>query len=104
MDLYQSLLRTGYPVAYSHFESAVKTPFICYTYEYSNNMFADGEVYQKINHYQIELYALSKNKSEAERKLMNALALFSFQKTGEEYISSQKVYQMIYETEEIINV
>ena len=67
-ELKAMLEQLGYPVAYDHFNTETSTPFIVFRRYTSNNFFADGKVYKKINHFYVELYT---NKKDIE--LENAL-------------------------------
>lgn len=100
LEMVKNILEaTGIPVAYYAFpeEEAPPLPFICYLAAYSNNFIADGMVYCKIDHLQIELYTEVKD-LEAEAKVEKALASFVWEKT-ETYIDSEKCYQILYEIE-----
>lgn len=93
-----SLLKaTGYPVAYSHFEEDVQTPFITYLAGPSSNFFADNRVYQKGNVINIELYTDKKDLA-AERELEELLDDNELPyETSETWIESEKLFQKIYE-------
>ena len=93
------LATTGLPVAYRAWpeEKAPPLPFICYLVAYSNNFGADGGVYYKINHIQIELYT-KLNDTDSEDKVENALSSFYWEKT-ETYIDTERCYQILYEIE-----
>ena len=54
-------------------------------------------MYQKINHIQVELYTKLKD-PELEDKVEQALSSFFWDKT-EEYIDSERCYQILYEIE-----
>ena len=98
-ELKKLLETTGIPVAYYAFseEEAPGLPFICYHVTNSNNFSADGNVYKKINHIQIELY--TKDKSiELEEKVEKALSSFYWEKE-ETYLDNEKCFEVIYELE-----
>ena len=89
---------TGYPVAYSHFNSKVKAPFITFSFEGSSNFHADNIVYHKVGNLVIELYTTEKN-LEAENKLETLLNEHEFPfDDSETWIPSEKLFQKIYET------
>lgn len=90
---------TGLPVVYRAWQEneAPPMPYVCYLVTYSNNFVADGVVYVKIDHIQVELYTSLKN-PETEEKVENALSSFVWGKT-ETYIDSEKCYQILYEIE-----
>ena len=72
-------------------------PYLCWQVAYSSNFAADGIVYRKIDHIQIELYTPRKNLA-AESRVEAALAPYFWEKT-ETYIESEKAMQVIYEIE-----
>lgn len=96
---------TGLPNAYYAFEegSAEAPPFICFYYASANDLYADGISYQRISNLTVELYTDEKD-FEAEQKVEDALtaAGISFSKT-ETYISSEKLFDIVYESEVLIN-
>lgn len=96
-DIFKLLKSTGIPVTYNAWKTKKKLPYICYLNAYSNNFAADGNVYYLINHLQIELYTEEKD-TEAEEKVEQALSSFFWEKT-EEYIDTERCYQIIYEIE-----
>lgn len=93
------LKQTGLQVAYRAFQEkkAPPLPFICHLETGSNNFFADGKVYQKANRWRVELYMKDKDE-ETEKKVEDALSEFCWQKE-ENYIDSEKCYQIVYEME-----
>lgn len=98
-DLSRMLKSTGFPVTYRAWpeNAAPPLPFICYVESYSNNFSADGEVYVKGSHIQIELYTALKDPA-AEENLERALAGIVWEKT-ETYLSTEKCFQIMYEIE-----
>lgn len=93
-----NLLRTvGIPVVYRKFKSKKDMPYICYLVSYSNNFVADGKVFQKFSHIQIELYTEGKD-IEMEEKVENALTDYVWEKT-ETYLDTERCYQILYEIE-----
>jgi hypothetical protein len=92
------LKQTGYPVAYHHFKSDPRPPFILYLV--SNGSGHGPDNYRALIrelHLQIELYTTIKD-IEAEGNLEVALntANLSYDLT-ENYIDSEQLYQVIYE-------
>ena len=88
-------------VAYRCFKSGTvpEMPFVCYLVSYSNNFAADGIVYDKINHIQIELYTDKKDlvsEGKIETALLNAGLCWRYIET---YIDTERCYQIIYEIE-----
>lgn len=96
----------GLPTAYHHFEEGESPdpPFMVYLYPGSDNFAADGTVYQSINQLDIELYT-DKKDLEAEEKVEFMLKNhgFYYEKT-ESYLESERMYEVLYEMEVIINV
>ena len=100
LEEFKKILKTtGLPVAYYAFpeNAAPALPFICYLVPFTNNFGADGKVYEKINHIQVELYTKMKNQ-EIEEKVENALSSFYWEKT-EIYLEDEKCFEIIYELE-----
>lgn len=98
LEQLNALLKTaGYPVAYGYFPTEQQLPYILYRVTYSNNFGADNRVYHKIDHIQVELYTKLKDQ-EAEDRVENALSSLYWDKT-EEYIDSERCYQILYEIE-----
>ena len=101
-ELHNILEATSLPVAYSHFtetenEPLPIPPFIAYLVTYSSNLYADNQVYKQVQNAQIELYTKRKD-LEAEailEELLNQNELPFY--TTEIYISSEQIYQKIYE-------
>lgn len=96
-DLKRRLDGTGFPVAYRQFKKPQVAPFIAYLVAYSNNFSADGEVYARADHMQVELYTIVKD-VEAESKVENALAGFFWDKT-EVNLKEEGLYETLYEFE-----
>lgn len=100
LDELEELLKTsGLPVAYRAWKpkSAPSLPYICYLVAFSENFYADGVVYQKVDHVQIELYTKHKDPV-AEGRVEKALASFVWDKI-ETYLDSEQCYQILYEIE-----
>ena len=76
-DIKQILEQTGLPVAYHSFpeKDAPPLPFIVYLAPSSKNFCADGVVYVKGMHIQVELYTQWKN-VKLEDKVEQALSSF----------------------------
>ena len=98
-EIKEILKKSGLPVVYHSFpeNEAPPLPYICYLIPGSNNFAADGQVYFKVDRVQVELYTQLKQ-PEVEEKVEEALSSFYWEKT-EEYIDSEKCYQIIYELE-----
>ena len=96
-ELVNILKATGYPVAYSHFKSRQKPPFICYKETGTNNFKADNMVFKKIPLIDVELYTTDKDLV-AESNLESVLKENNIPwEAIETYIESEKVFQRIYE-------
>lgn len=104
-EVFQMVKSIGLPAAYHHFEEGQSPapPFLVYLYPGTNNFSADGTVYQGVNQLDIELYTDIKD-LEAEKSVEAVLKKhgFFYEKT-ETYLESEKMYEVIYETEVLIN-
>lgn len=93
------------PIAYYQFPNgeAPQLPYIVYYYPYSDNFSADNSVYQRADELNVELYTENKNFTleEAIESLLDENGFF-WQKS-ESYIESERMYQISYEMETIIN-
>ena len=95
----------GLPYAYYQFPegTATPTPFICYFYPNNDDFFADDSNYSRINELYIELYTDEKDfnlENQIEQILM--ANDFSFVKS-EDYIKSEKMHEVLYQMEVIID-
>lgn len=78
-------------------------PFICYYYPGDNDFKADDSNYQTIRPLTIELYTDTKDftlEKAVEDKLTSCGLVYS---RSESYIESEKLYEVIFETEVVIN-
>lgn len=104
-DVLQMVKEVDIPAAYHHFEEgeSPEPPFLVYLYPESNNFSADGIVYQKINRLDIELYTNKKDPViEAKVEAMLSEHGFFYEKT-ESYLESEKMYEVLFETEVLIS-
>lgn len=105
IEIKNMLSSTGLPIAYYQYPvgQAPQLPYLVYYYPQSVNFGADNKVYQKANQLNIELY--SKQKSfELEERIENVLDEFEiFYNKIESYIESEEMYEVLYESEVIIN-
>lgn len=104
-EIVTMLESTGFPVTYLQWpEKAVPAlPYICYYFPNSNNFGADNVVYQKINALNVELYTTEKDFA-AEELLENALGDAShFWQKSETYLTTEHMYEVLYQTEVILN-
>ena len=99
-DLGNILENTGIPTAYGRFpeDQPQLPPYICYRVMRDNNFVADGTVFHKADIVQVELYTKHKD-LETEEKVEQALSSDFVWSKEEEYIDSEKIYQIIYEIE-----
>lgn len=104
-EVFQVVKSVGFPAAYHHFEEGQEPdkPYLVYLYPGTNNFAADGTVYQDINQLDIELYT-DKKDLEAEKRVEAVLKEhgFFYEKT-ETYLESEKMYEVLYEMEVLIN-
>ena len=100
-EFYEKLKTLGYEVAYDHFDEgeAPSLPYIIYRYPQSNNFSADGKAYFKIAELDVEIYTKYKDIELEEKveKLLDELEWF-YNKT-EDYIETEKMYEVLYEME-----
>lgn len=93
------------PAAYFQFEkdTAKEPPFICYYYAGSNDVMADNKNYARVRPVIVELY--TDNKDFALEKTVEDVFIANdipFSKM-EAYIESEKMYQITYNMEVVIN-
>ncbi|GLG90405.1 hypothetical protein [Sellimonas catena] len=98
-EIYELLSKTMLPVAYQMFpeDEVPDLPILIYTMPYSRNFSADGRVYRKGSHVQIDLYT-RKKEVETEKKVEEALSDYYWEKT-EEYLDEEQCYRIMYEME-----
>lgn len=96
-DIKERLVRTGLPVAYSHFKRRTQLPFICYMQSGTDNFAADNEMYFPVKSVRIELYTNKKDES-SEKKVESALSGIYWE-MSESYIKEENVFQVVYEIE-----
>ena len=98
-ELANLLASTGLPVTYLAWPegAAPPLPFICYLVAYSNNFYADGELYLTVQRIHVELYTKVKD-PDAESRVETALREIPWQKS-ETYLNTEKCYQILYEIE-----
>ena len=100
-EINEGLKSLEYPVAYSHFAegNVPDPPYITYYFPGTDNFSADGIVYVPIDELDIELYSVEKD-LEAEKKIADWLTQNGlFYEKLEYYIESEKMIQVIFETE-----
>ena len=100
-EIVQMLEEAGLPLAYDHFAEGESPdpPFLIFLFPRSDNFAADGGVYFKVNRLNLELYTDYKD-PETEKKVENVLDRYGvvYEKT-EVWIESERLYEVLYETE-----
>ncbi len=89
------------PLAYDHFAEgeSPEPPFLIFLFPGSDNMFADNGVYFKISQLNMELYT-DKKDPELEEKLEDILTAHEIPwEKSEVWIESEKMYEVLYQTE-----
>ena len=104
-EISQMIASVGLPYAYYQFpEDTPQTPpFICFFFSSTDDVFADDTNFQKIEQLNIELYTNVKDFT-LEDSLEEILKTNNLTYYKEEnYIDSEKLYQIAYEMEVMIN-
>lgn len=94
----------GYPATYYEFQDAAPArPFVVWYFPRSDDFYADGLNYQKIEQLNIELYTRTKDFS-AEAAVEAVLANYGLSWTREEQMIDQESgYEVLYIMEVLIN-
>lgn len=95
----------GYENAYYQFDHGTATPppFICFYYPEIDDVYADDSNYQRITELTIEFYTKQKD-FDGEAVIESVLAEHGLTYVKEEeYIEGEKLYEVIYEMEVLIN-
>ena len=88
------------PIAYSHFNTATKLPYLVFYEVSSDNVFADNKVYQECISVEIELYTQYKDTTlESRLKTLLNDNEIPFEKIVETYISEEKMFESVYQVE-----
>lgn len=100
--LIDDLCEAGFDAAYDHFISAPALPFILLSRSASSNLFADDKVYKKINRWRLFLNTELKS-SDTEKAVEKVLSDngICFEVVDEFYTKEERLYQTIYEFEEM---
>lgn len=95
----------GLPYAYYQFseDTAEAPPFVVFFYSHTADQYADDLNYQRIEQLNVELYTSEKDFEIEARieKLLNDHGLTYYRE--ENYLDSEKMYQIAYEMEVMIN-
>lgn len=95
----------GLPYAYYEFPDGTEQtpPFVCFFFPESDDFFADNQNYVGIRRLYVELYTDDKDfANEAAVEGVLASNNLTYRKV-EEYIETERMYQITYEMEVIIN-
>lgn len=101
-ELYALLGGTGLPVAYSAFPGPKEPPFITYEFVSDNDVVADSRNYVRVAHWRVELYTDKKDIG-SEQAVEAVLEDFVYTK-AEYWIDEEKMYQIVYEFETLMEV
>lgn len=88
------------PVAYNHFNTEQKLPYICFLEDTSDNTFADNKVYYEESTVMIELYSEIKDMTleNSLKTLLNSNEI-PYEKTMETYMDDERMYEVVYTIE-----
>lgn len=104
-EIADMIAEIGLPNAYYEFPDNTEQnpPFVCFYFPESDDFFADNQNYVGIRRLFVELYADNKDFT-LESTVESVLSShgFTFRKS-EEYITSERMLQTLYEMEVIIN-
>lgn len=97
MSIYSTLQGLQLPVAYSHFRTDQKPPYLVYTGAGQNTFDADDTHYWRRNRYQVEYYFTTKDESN-EAAIEDALlsAGYLYDKSEDVYIEDEDVFVIYY--------
>ena len=107
-DVADMIKSMGYPSAYYQFDENPENPppappFICFYYPSDNDFKADDTHYKKINELIVELYTDNKD-FDAETAVEAVLLSNGFvYGKAENYIESEKMFQIVYTMEVVLN-
>ena len=104
-EIVEMLNETGLPLSYDHFAEgeSPEPPFLIFLFPRSDNFSADGRVYKKINELNIELYTNLKQ-PELEARIEAVLDEHEiFYNKSEVWIAEERLYEVLYSTEVLIN-
>lgn len=95
--IFQTLKKSGLPVAYGKFRKEQSLPYVVYTGSGQLTSYADDTLAFRKNEYQIELYFKKKNET-VEQSLEDVLIAdgFNYEKSEDTYIDAEDVYVIYY--------
>lgn len=102
-NVIEMLEEAGLPLAYDHFAEgeSPEPPFLIFLFPGTDNVFADDTVYQKIHELNIELYT-DKKDPETENLIEDILIAYELPyEKSEVWIESEKMYEVLYQTQMI---
>lgn len=99
-QLTEILAVVGVPVCYDHAPVGTKVPFITFTCNKDNNVFADDKVYVKKGSLSVRLYSPIKDE-ELEKKLEDAMNAAELPWRMTDDFDNEDVFITIYESEVI---
>lgn len=104
-EIAQMVASIGYPYAYFQFPegTAQPCPYVVFFFVETDDLYADESNYQRIEKINVELYTDEKD-FDAEAAVESVLSSNSLTYYKEEnYIESEKMWQIAYEMEVLIN-
>lgn len=104
-EVAQMIAEVGIPYAYYQFtnDTAQPCPFICFYFADSDDMSADNKNYVKVRRLIVELYTDNKDfeMEDTVETVLNEHGLFYSK--SEVYIDTERMYEVIFESEVILN-
>lgn len=104
-EVAQMIAEVGVPYAYYQFtnDTAQPCPFICFYLADSDDMSADDKNYVKVRRLIVELYTDNKDfeTEDTVETVLNEHGLFYSK--SEVYIDTERMYEVIFESEVILN-
>jgi len=90
-------LKKQYPVAHDSFSGPQSLPFVCWTDEGSNSLYADNTNYLNKSVYNIELYTKYKSKADEKKvqDVLNTLGV-SYSRNPTTKIDSEDCFQTVF--------
>lgn len=96
--IYETLQKTGLPVAYSHFKKEQTFPYLVYIGSGQEQFKADNEIYEKENTYQVEFYYKQKNEVvEGSIEAVLEADNYFYEKSEDSYLDDQDCFLIYYD-------